>query len=375
MEQTMACDYLLLPHPGVQSLIPYIPGKTMDELAKEQGLTNIIKLASNENPLGCSPLVIQALKKLSPHQISHYTIPNHHALREKLAQKLDIAREMLTLANGSEALFPLLQICFALHTGKHIIIPEYSFIAYSIHAKMLGIPVITTPTLPNWQIDIDAIIKACNEKTALIFLANPNNPTGLLTNKHNIKRLLENIPQTTILVLDEAYYEYVNDAEKMDTLALLKPHPNLVITRTFSKVYGLAGLRLGYGIANTEISSLLQRTIPPFAVSESALVAGCAALDDTLFIKNTLENNLQGLKQVQQSLSNLNINYLPTAGNFITFDCETDATPLYQNLLKRGIILRPLHPYNMGNYLRVTIGTEKQNTRFLEHLKELHHEK
>lgn len=371
----MACDYALLPHPGIQSLIPYIPGKAVDELAREQGLTNIIKLASNENPLGCSTLVIQALKKLSPHQISHYRIPNHHPLREKLAEKLGIDREMLTLANGSEALFPLLQICFALHTGKHIIIPEYSFIAYSIHAKMLGIPVITTPALPNWQIDIDAIINACNEKTGLIFLANPNNPTGLLTNKHNIKRLLENIPHTTILVLDEAYYEYVNDADKMDTLALLKTHPNLVITRTFSKLYGLAGLRLGYGIANAEISGLLQRTIPPFAVSETALIAGYAALDDKLFIRDTLENNVQGLKQVQQGLSNLNISYLPTAGNFITFDCKTDATPLYQNLLKRGIILRPLHPYNMSNYLRVTIGTEKQNTRFLENLKELHHEK
>ncbi len=371
----MPCDYSLLPHSGIQSLVPYVPGKSTDELAGEQGLTDIIKLASNENPLGCSPLVTQALASLSSHQIATYTIPVHHPLRKKLADKLGIDVNMLTLTNGSEALIPLLQICFALHTEKHVVIPNYSFIAYGIQAKLLGIPVVSPPVLPNWQADVDAIIDCCNEKTAIIFLANPNNPTGALIGQAEIGRLLENIPASTILVLDEAYYEYVSEEDKLDTLSLLGKHPNLVITRTFSKVYGLAGLRLGYGIATPQISALLQRILPPFPVSETALVAGCAALDDHEFFKHTLQINAQGLKKVQQGLDDLGIDYLPAAGNFITFDCKTDAAPLYQQLLQRGVILRPLHPYGLNNYLRVTIGTDNQNSRFLDNLKELHHEK
>ena len=347
----MQCDYSLLPHPGIQSLIPYIPGKSTDELAKELGLTNIIKLASNENPLGCSPLVTKALAALSTHQIATYAIPAHHPLRNKLAEKLAIDTNMLTLTNGSEALIPLLLICFALHSDKHVLIPDYSFIAYGIQAKALGIPVVSTRLLPNWQADIDAIITTCNEKTALIFLANPNNPTGALISEQNIQRLLQNIPTSTILVLDEAYYEYVNDKDKLHTLSLLRDYPNLVVTRTFSKAYGLAGLRLGYGIASAEISALLQRVLLPFAVSETALAAGYMALDDSAFFQKTIQNNLRGLAQVQQGLKELEIDYLPTSGNFITFDCKVDAAPLYQRLLKRGVILRPLHPYGMNNYL------------------------
>lgn len=371
----MRCDYSLLPHLGIQSLVPYVPGKSTDELAEEQGLTDIIKLASNENPLGCSRLVTEALADLSTHQIATYTIPAHHPLRGKLAKKLGIDTDRLTLTNGSEALIPLLQICFALHSDKHILTPKCSFIAYSIQAKMLGIPVVSTPLLPNWQADIDAIISSCNEKTALIFIANPNNPTGALICQTEIQRLLQNIPISTILVLDEAYYEYVKEADKLDTTSLLKAHPNLVIMRTFSKAYGLAGLRLGYSIANVQISALLQRVLPPFPVGETALVAGNAALDDNEFIQQTIQNNDQGLAQIQQGLIDLGIDYLPAAGNFVTFDCKSDATPLYQRLLQQGVIVRPLHPYGMNNYLRVTIGTKEQNTRFLDNLKELHHEK
>jgi histidinol-phosphate aminotransferase len=371
----MPCDYARLPHKGIQSLKPYIPGKSAEKLAEEQGLDDIIKLASNENPLGCSHLVTNALAALSSHQISTYPIASQHPICAKLATKLGIDVNMLTLTSGSEALISLLQTCFALHSNKHILIPTYSFIAYSIHANALGIPFLSTPVLPNWQADIDALISCCNDKTALIFLANPNNPTGSLIKHGEIQRLLEHIPQTTILVLDEAYYEYVSDTDKLDTLSLLNAHPNLVVARTFSKVYGLAGLRLGYAISNPQINSILQRVMSPFAVNEVALLAGNAALDDDEFIQQSINNNVQGLKQIQHGLTKLGISYLPTAGNFITFDCKTDATPLYQKLLQCGIILRPLHPYGLNNYLRVTIGTEEQNTRFLNKLKELHHEK
>ena len=371
----MPCDYSVFPHAGIQSLSPYIPGKSTDELAREQGLTDIIKLASNENPLGCSHLVTKALATLSPHQIATYAIPLQHPLRKKLATELCIDEDMLTLTSGSEAIIPLLQTCFALHNEKHILIPAYSFISYGLHAKTLGIPFISTPVLSNWQVDINALIAACNEKTALIFIANPNNPTGSMISQIEIERLLANIPTSTLLVLDEAYYEFVPDNHKVHTMSLLNKHDNLIITRTFSKAYGLAGLRLGYTICNSEVSRLIQRILPPFTVNEAALVAGSAALDDQAFLEKTIKNNEQGLKQIQQGLAELGINYLPTAANFITFDCKSDGSLLFQKLLQRGIILRPLHPYDMNNYLRVTVGTEKQNFRFIDNLKELQYEK
>ncbi len=366
----MPCDYQGLPHPGILSLKPYIPGKSADELAEEQGLTDIIKLASNENPLGCSPMVITALSKLSAQQISTYPIAANHPLRKKLSLKLAVNNDMLILGNGSDTLIPLIQNCFALHRKKHIITHDHAFIAYSIYAKSLGIPVVTTPLLPNWQVDIDAMIAACNEKTACIFLATPNNPTGLLVSQTNIERLLKNIPETTLLVLDEAYYEYVPVVEKLKATALLATYPNLVILRTFSKAYGLAGLRLGFAIANRDIIALLYRVSPPFAVNEAALIAAHAALDDPTFIQHTVMANATGLQQLQQGFTALGLSYLPTTANFISVDFKKDAMPLYQNLLQRGIILRPLYPYNMPNYLRVTIGTEEQNSRFLDALKD-----
>lgn len=371
----MSNNYHLLPHEGIRSLTPYIPGKSAEEVAQELGITNIIKLASNENPLGCSTRVTEALATLSGQQIATYPLPANHPLRKRLADKLSIDTNMLTLGNGSDALIPLLQTTFALHCDKHIITHECAFIAYGIHAKTLGIPVVITPLLPNWQVNIDAIISSCNEKTALIFLASPNNPTGLLVRQTDIERLLKNIPATTILVVDEAYYEYVDDKDKLNTISLLDTYPNLVITRTFSKAYGLAGLRLGYAITSAHITSLLQRVLPPFTVNEVALIAANAALDDDEFIRQSVNNNAQGLLNLQQGLTKLKLNYLPSAANFITFNCEVDAAPLYLKLQQRGIIVRPLHPYGLNHYLRVTVGTQQQNKRFLDTLEELYNEK
>ena len=371
----MPYNYHLLPHAGIQSLIPYIPGKSADEVAREQGITDIIKLASNENPFGCSSRVTTALSTLSGKQIATYPISANHPLRRKLADKLGVNAGMITLGNGSDSLIPLLQTTFALHCDKHILTHHCAFISYSIHAKTLGIPVITTPLLPNWQVNIDAMIASCNEKTALIFIASPNNPTGILVNQAEIERLLQNISPTTILVVDEAYYEYVNNVDKLNTISLLATYPNLVITRTFSKAYGLAALRLGYAITSAHLTVLLQRVLPPFTVNEVALIAANAALDDDEFIQQSVNNNVQGLQKMQQELTRLGLTYLPSAGNFVTFDWGVDTATLYQQLQQRGIIVRPLHPYGLNHYLRVTVGTQQQNKRFLDTLKELQHEK
>lgn len=368
---SMTCDYKQLPHKGIQTLTPYTPGKSIDELAREQGITDIIKLASNENPRGCSPRVKDALAALTHIQISTYPIPSTHPLLVKLAEKLGISSNMLCLGHGSDALFQLLIICFALHQEKHILTHDYAFQTYKILAKIFGVPLVSTPILEDWQIDIDAMIQACNDKTALIFIANPNNPTGTFLPYTEIERLLNAIPESTMLVLDEAYYEFLDPSENFDTLQLLKKFPNLVITRTFSKGYGLAGLRLGYAIAHPDICRLLQKVALPFTISQTALTAGLAALEDEEFLQQTAELNRQELKRVRQTLEERHYHCLPSFANFITFDCKMDGGILYNALLNQGIIVRPLYPYGLVNYLRVTIGTPAQNTRFLDTLAQI----
>lgn len=364
LREYMSINYHLLPHPGIQSLAPYIPGKSAESLAKEQGLSNIIKLASNENPYGCSPDVLQSLSALTGIQIATYCTSQQHALRQTLADFLHIDHDMLVLANGSDTLFSLLLNCFALHHNKHVLTHDYAFITFAIQAKTLGIPLVSTTLKPDWQIDIDAMIEQCSDKTALIFIANPNNPTGIRTPDTEIKRLLDHIPKSTILILDEAYFEYVD--HKTDLILELAHYPNLIITRTFSKAYGLAGLRLGYAIGNPAIISLLHRIQLPFIVNYATLSAGMAALHDQAFVEHSVVENQKGLRQMVAGLDALGIQYLPSCANFITFSCNKDAMPIYNALQQQGIIVRPLHPYGLDNYLRVSIGTPEQIKRFID---------
>jgi histidinol-phosphate aminotransferase len=365
----MAIDFQQLPHAGIRCLIPYKPGKSIEELKNERGITDIIKMASNENPLGCSPLALSALHTMSPHLAATYPSPINHALMPKLANRLKISIEQLFLSNGSDYLFSILLYCFALHTDKHILTHEYAFSTYAIQAHSLQIPVQTISINPDWQINIDKLIQACTNQTGLIFIANPNNPTGVLISQKEIKYLLEHIPESTILVLDEAYYEFAATKLSCNSLEWLAEHPNLVITRTFSKIYGMAGLRLGYAVANPAIISLLQKVQLPFSVNQAALTAAHAALDDDDFIKLSLQTNDEGMQQMRDGLNQLHLNYLPSACNFLTFDCKEDASLLYNYLLDKGIIVRPLHAYKMNQYIRVTIGTRDQNSRFLNALK------
>lgn len=361
----MGIDFKLLPHEGIRSLVPYKPGKAIEELAREKNLTDIIKLASNENPLGCSPMALEALRAMSPHLIATYPAPINHVLVDKLAGKLNVNPKQVFLSNGSDYIYSMLLNCFALHTNKHILVHDYTFSTYAIQANTFNIPVKSVPINDRWEVNIDTLIEACTEDTGILFFANPNNPTGVLTSQSELKRLLANIPASTILVLDEAYYEYAAAHIEDNSINWLDQYPNLVITRTFSKIYGLAGLRLGYAIANPDIIALLQRVQLPFSVNQAVLNAASAAVDDADFIKRSLANNQQGMQQMCSGLDALGVQYIPSSCNFITFDCKDDALLLYNYLLDRGIIVRPLHPYNMPNYMRVTIGTEPQNARFL----------
>lgn len=368
----MTIDFQKLPHPGIQSLIPYKPGKSIEELARERGLTSIIKLASNENPLGCSPLALEVLQSMNPHTVATYPSPINHPLMEKLAAKLKIRVDQLFLSNGSDYLFNIVLNCFALHLNKNIVTHQYAFSTYEIQANSLQIPVIHVPVEENWRVSTRAIAEACNADTGIIFIANPNNPSGMLIPQEDIKYLLERIPESTLLVLDEAYYEFAADELKKNSLDWLEEHPNLIVTRTFSKIYGMAGLRLGYSASHPSIVNVLTKFQLPFIVNQLAMSAAFKAIDDIEFINASLECNKRGMKQMKEGFHNLGINYLPSACNFLTFDCKEDSNSLYEFLLNQGIIVRPLHAYNMNNYIRVTIGTSEQNTRFLSALKEYH---
>jgi len=364
----MSIDFKQFPHEGIRSLVPYKPGKSIDELTKEKHLTDVIKLASNENPLGCSPMALNAIHHAPSNTLATYPSPINHALMPKLASKLEVDVDQVFVSNGSDYLFGILLTCFALHSKKHILVHEYSFSTYAIQAHTLKIPVRTVAIKPNWEVDVDQLIAACTPDTALLFIANPNNPTGVLLSQEEIKHLLKSIPPSTLLVLDEAYYEYAAPEQGCNSINWLAEHPNLVITRTFSKIYGMAGLRFGYAIAHPQIIEILRRVQLPFAVNQLALTAAYAALDDDAFIELSRKVNNEGMKQMKAGLNTLQINYLPSSCNFLTFDCKEDSLPLYNFLLDQGIIVRPLHPYKMNQYIRVTIGTAEQNSRFLDAL-------
>lgn len=363
----MTGNFKNLPHKGIQTLSPYIPGKSIEELAREQGISDIIKLASNENPLGCSPLVTEALARISGLQLATYPSPAIHPLRRKLSDKSGIDESMLCLSNGSDLLFCMLMIIFGLHNNKHILTHEMAFISYQIQAQGLGIDIRFSPLKDNYQVDIPAMVAACNIETSLLFIANPNNPTGSLISHDDLYYLMSNVPASTIVVLDEAYYEFTPQTDNY-SIQLLSNFPNLVITRTFSKAYGLAGLRLGYAIAHPEIIELILRQQLPFSVNQVAMTAGLAALDDEHFLAKTLANNLSGMEQMRSGLEKLGYTVLPSACNFVTFDCGMNATHVYEALLKQGIIVRPLAAYGLTNYLRVSIGKMEQNARFLDKL-------
>lgn len=364
----MPTNFQNMPHPGIRSLIPYKPGKSIEEVQKEKGLKDIIKIASNENPLGCSPLALKALHNINSSTIATYPSPINHPLMLKLAHKMQISKEQLFLSNGSDYIFGLLIQCFALHQDKHILTHDYAFSTYAIQAQALKVPALSVAINDDWHVNVEKIIEACTQQTALIFIANPNNPTGSLLSLQKIKYLLERIPQQVLLVLDEAYYEYAAHRLEQNSIDWLDDHPNLVITRTFSKIYGMAGMRLGYAMAHPDVINIMQRVQLPFAVNQVALNSAYAALDDDEFIQRSLNLNEIGMQQLIEGFERLNIKYLPSAGNFLTFDCQEDGIALYSYLLDRGIIIRPLHPYNMPHFLRVTVGRSQQNNRFLHEL-------
>ena len=352
----------------VVGLTPYQPGKPIDELQRELGLTNIIKLASNENPLGASPKALAAVQ-LVGRDISLYPDGNGFALKTKLAAKLSVATTQLTLGNGSEDVLSGVFRAFVAPKDE-VIISEYSFAAYNILATIAGAK-LTQVKANNWGHDLADMAASVTPNTKLIIIANPNNPTGTYNNADEIEKFLASIPKNIIIVVDQAYVEYIEQSDYPQMLQYLIKYPNLIITRTFSKVYGLAGLRVGYGISSTAIADLLNRVRQPFNVNSLALCAATAALDDVDFINKSVELNNTQRKYLEDNFARLDLEYIKSLGNFISVNFGKNSSQIFDKLLHKGIIVRPLLPYNMPDYLRITVGLDTENQRLISALKDI----
>ena len=367
--------FLKLAVPGVQQLTPYQPGKPVQELERELGLTHTIKLASNENPLGPGPKALAAVTKVMA-GVNIYPDGSGFQLSSKLAEKHGVPAAGITLGNGSNDVLEMIARAF-LAPCYNAVFSEYAFAVYPIITQAIGaearIANACAPDHPDMPYghDLDAMLAMINPFTRVVFIANPNNPTGTWLDLQQLETFLQAVDDELIVVLDEAYYEYMPDALKPDSEALVKRFPNLVITRTFSKIYGLAGLRIGYAISHPDLADLLNRVRQPFNTSLPAQVAALAALDDVEHVDNSISMNRIGLQQLKQGLDELNLNTLPSIANFITVDFQRDAMPIYNDMLRQGIILRPLANYKLPNHLRITVGTEPQNQRLLSALRQL----
>ncbi|WP_020406769.1 histidinol-phosphate transaminase [Hahella ganghwensis] len=361
-------NFLSLANAGIQKLTPYQPGKPIEELQRELGLSEIIKLASNENPLGPSPKVAEALAS-SVSELSRYPDGNAFRLKQALAEKLSVGADQLTIGNGSNDILEFVPRVFA-DAESEIIFSEYSFAVYPIATMGVGAKAVVTPA-KDWGHDLDAMANAVTEKTRVIFVANPNNPTGTWISKGDLEAFLANVPERVIIVLDEAYAEYLNEPDYPNGVSYISQYPNLIVTRTFSKAYGLAGLRLGYSISSPEMADLLNRIRQPFNVNLPAQEAGLAVLQDKEYLEKSVAVNSAGLRQLVAGFDQLGLSYIPSVANFIAVEVGDNAGDIYQGLLKKGVIVRPVANYAMPRHLRVSVGLESENERFLTALKDV----
>jgi histidinol-phosphate aminotransferase len=353
----------------VREIAPYQPGKPIGELAREFNLdeAGIIKLASNENPLGMSPLARDALQKEIA-ELGRYPDGNQFDLKAALARRYAVSPECLVVGNGSNDLLEMVGSSF-LGPGRAAVISKHAFAIYTLVAQARGAKSIYVPA-KNFAHDLEAMARAVTRETRVVFVANPNNPTGTFAGEAEVAKFLADVPPEVIVVLDEAYNEYLPREQRYDSMKWLAKHPNLIILRTFSKIYGLAGLRVGFGMMAAGIADLLNRVRQPFNVNSLALAAAGAALLDNAFVHKSYELNRNGMAELEAGFRKLGLSWIPSVANFISFEVpRKDGKPrggaVYVELLKRSVIVRPLAGYEMPDHLRVTIGTPEENSRFL----------
>jgi histidinol-phosphate aminotransferase len=361
------CDQV---QPQILGIHPYIPGKPVSELQRELGLTYISKLASNENPLGSSPKAIVAIQNALK-DISRYPDGSAFELKSDLANFLGVKPTQIAIGNGSNELLELIARVFA-GRGDEIIYSQYAFAVYPISAQVVGATGVEVPAV-DWGHDLNAMLAAITDKTKLIYIANPNNPTGTLFSRSQWEAFISQVPKEVVVVLDEAYLEYAKSFDSNhdypDGCDYLQDYPNLLVSRTFSKAYGLASLRVGYLLGCDEIIQYINQLRAPFNVNQFAQVAACSALSDQAFVAESVLLNQQGMRQLIEGLDTLSVSYIPSAGNFICIDLGDAALDINQKLLAEGVIVRPLANYGMTSFLRVSIGKQVENQHFMDALK------
>jgi histidinol-phosphate aminotransferase len=350
----------------VRAIAPYVGGKPIEEVARELDLdpATIVKLASNENPRGASPKV-QAAIAAAAADLTRYPDGNGFALKAALSQRLGVAPEQIVLGNGSNDVLELVTHAF-LRPGDHAVYSQHAFIVYPLATQARGATGIEVPAKAFGH-DLDAMQQAITPKTRVVFIANPNNPTGTWLPGDVVERFVAAVPRDVIVVLDEAYNEFLDPAEQASTTSWISRYPNLVVSHTFSKAHGLAALRVGYGVMDAAIADLMNRVRQPFNVNALAQAAAIAALDDVQYVEESRALNRRGMNQIQAGLRAVGLRFLPSRGNFVLFEVG-DAGGVFQALLRQGVIVRPVANYNLPTWLRVTIGTEAENERFLASL-------
>ncbi len=353
----------------IRAIAPYQGGKPISELAREMGLNeaDIVKLASNENPLGMSPKAMMAVEG-AIEDIARYPDGNAFALREAVSSKYGVAATQIVFGNGSNDILELAARAF-LQPGDEAIYSQHAFAVYPLVTQAVGAKGIVVPAKA-YAHDMEGFLKAITPKTKLIFIANPNNPTGTLIKKDALKAFLDAAPGHVLVLLDEAYDEYLNEADKSEAIGWLAQYPNLIISRTFSKAYGLAGLRVGFGLMQAEVADIMNRVRQPFNVNSIAQVAAIASLADDDFVARSYAANQAGMAQLTQGLRNLGLEYIPSFGNFVSFKIK-NAAQVNQQLLQKGVIVRPVANYEMPDYLRVSVGLFSENARFLSVLEDI----
>jgi histidinol-phosphate aminotransferase len=352
---------------NITEVKPYIAGKPIEETKRQLGLKEVIKLASNENPLGPSPKAVQAIKKVLQ-DINRYPDSQGFYLKRKLARVLNLEPDNLVLGNGSDELIDIIIKTFV-EVDENVITADITFLEYEIITQVNGRRIIKVP-LRYFKYDLGSIKKKIDKKTKLIFIANPNNPTGTYLTKYEIEEFMDGLPDNVLLVMDEAYDTFIDVDDFPNSLKYIK-NKNVIVLKTFSKAYGLAGLRIGYAVASPDFTSYMERVRQPFNANLLAQAAAAAALDDKKFLRKTKKIISEGKSYLYDNLRKLGIAYVPSVTNFILIDVSRDSLEVFKEMLKYGVIVRDMKQYGLKNFIRVTIGTKKENERFIRVLKKV----
>lgn len=361
-------DIKKLVNPHLLNIKPYIPGKPIEEVQRELGLKDVIKMASNENLFGTSPRVIEAIRKAAA-DVNYYPDGGCYYLRTAIAEKFGVKFENVVAGSGVDELLRLVCVS-ALGPNDEVVFADPSFVMYKISSMVADATIVAVPLKDAYYHDIRAMLERVTGRTKLFFVCNPNNPTGTIVKKDDIKYLMDNIPERVLVVFDEAYYEYVEDPDYPQTMEYFKEGRNVVVFRTFSKAYGLAGLRVGYGFVGEELASVFHAVRNPFNVNSLAQAAALAALEDEENVRRVVELNAKGRRQLYRELDKRGIKYAPTQANFILIDTARDSQRVFEALLKKGIIVRPGTFLGYPTGIRVSISTEEDNNRFIAALEE-----